>query len=66
MIREVDLNHDGAVDFWEFLAIQLYITMNLQAYALPHTISMPWKETKGILAALRTQCNHCFPSTIAL
>jgi len=31
MIREVDLNHDGCVDFWEFLAIQLFITMNLQA-----------------------------------
>jgi|EP00670_Eutreptiella_braarudii_P002996 5-hydroxyisourate hydrolase-like protein (transthyretin family) len=29
MISEVDTNHDGRVDFWEFLAIQLYITMNL-------------------------------------
>lgn len=33
MIAEVDTNHDGRVDFWEFLAIQLYITMNLSGLA---------------------------------
>eukprot|EP00906_Rhabdomonas_costata_P005992 RCo008855 len=30
MIAQVDVNHHGRVDFWEFLAIQLYISLNLQ------------------------------------
>jgi hypothetical protein len=29
MITQVDVNHNGKVDFWEFLAIQLYITLDL-------------------------------------
>ena len=27
---KVDVNHHGRVDFWEFLAIQLFISLNLQ------------------------------------
>lgn len=30
MIAEADLNNDEKVDFWEFLAMQLYCQMNLQ------------------------------------
>eukprot|EP01012_Entosiphon_sulcatum_P000081 TRINITY_DN100122_c0_g1_i1.p1 TRINITY_DN100122_c0_g1~~TRINITY_DN100122_c0_g1_i1.p1 ORF type:complete len:110 (-),score=21.52 TRINITY_DN100122_c0_g1_i1:20-349(-) len=29
MIQQVDINHNGKVDFWEFLGIQLYISLNL-------------------------------------
>eukprot|EP01006_Ploeotia_vitrea_P061122 TRINITY_DN77285_c0_g1_i1.p1 TRINITY_DN77285_c0_g1~~TRINITY_DN77285_c0_g1_i1.p1 ORF type:complete len:115 (-),score=15.71 TRINITY_DN77285_c0_g1_i1:677-1021(-) len=30
MIKQVDSNHNGKVEFWEFLAIQLFASLNLQ------------------------------------
>jgi hypothetical protein len=30
MIEQVDVNKNGKVEFWEFLAIQLFISLELQ------------------------------------